>query len=270
MSKSLSPAPNSVLVRGSKRPATFSSHERGIAHLFLLVVVILVAISAVGYLAYKNGQLKLTSSQKQVSPTLTTSMDEAADWKTYVGKYLSFKYPPHWSIETKRYKCNYLEEVIIRGTTDIYEFKVEVVGLNYVTEASFPPQNWSETSVNLASRKGARYEFINEVGRLFITIALIDDNNVNYVITLNIVDAENAKPLINKVLSTFILKDKEVYEEDKELILIDNWIEENNLNSVGDLKSTLYGSGPLFNELTGERICRYEYIIKKRPDKPWG
>jgi len=55
-----------------------------------------------------------------------------------------------------------------------------------------------------------------------------------------------------------------------EKIEIDVWIRDNNLNQYGDPKGTVYTGGtPLFDETTGKRIDRYEYILKKHPDRPW-
>ena len=48
---------------------------------------------------------------------------------------------------------------------------------------------------------------------------------------------------------------------------IDKWLEGNNLNKYGDPIDTYYiGGTPLFNEETGERMDRYDYILKKIPD----
>lgn len=48
---------------------------------------------------------------------------------------------------------------------------------------------------------------------------------------------------------------------------IDAWLEERGLNRYGDDKSAVYTGGtPLFNEETGERIDRYDYILNKFPD----
>ncbi|MCC6445330.1 MAG: hypothetical protein IT210_17955 [Armatimonadetes bacterium] len=48
---------------------------------------------------------------------------------------------------------------------------------------------------------------------------------------------------------------------------IDRWIKEKNLNSYGDPKDTVYAGGtPLFNELTGQRYNRYEYILERHPE----
>lgn len=52
--------------------------------------------------------------------------------------------------------------------------------------------------------------------------------------------------------------------------LIDVWVLENNLNQYGDSKDTVYiGGTPLFNEMTGESIDKYEYIVIKYQDRPW-
>lgn len=51
---------------------------------------------------------------------------------------------------------------------------------------------------------------------------------------------------------------------------IDAWIKKNDLNQFGDPKGTMYAGGtPLFDETTGKQIDRYEYIVKKHPDRPW-
>jgi hypothetical protein len=47
---------------------------------------------------------------------------------------------------------------------------------------------------------------------------------------------------------------------------IDRWIKEKNLNSYGDPKDTVYAGGtPLFDERTGERRDRLEYVYKRHP-----
>lgn len=47
---------------------------------------------------------------------------------------------------------------------------------------------------------------------------------------------------------------------------IDRWVRENNRNEFGDPPGTAYAGGtPLFNEMTGRQMDRYEYILKKNP-----
>jgi len=51
---------------------------------------------------------------------------------------------------------------------------------------------------------------------------------------------------------------------------IEAWIIEIDLNQYGDPKDTVYTGGtPLFDERTGERVDRYEYVLRKHPDRPW-
>lgn len=51
---------------------------------------------------------------------------------------------------------------------------------------------------------------------------------------------------------------------------IESWIIENDLNQYGDSKNRVYTGGtPLFDEKTGETIDKYEYILRKHPDRPW-
>jgi hypothetical protein len=48
---------------------------------------------------------------------------------------------------------------------------------------------------------------------------------------------------------------------------IDAWLAEKRLNKFGDPPGTDYTGGtPLFNEKTGERRDRYEYILSKHPE----
>lgn len=49
--------------------------------------------------------------------------------------------------------------------------------------------------------------------------------------------------------------------------LIDSKITQEGLNEYGDPIGTVYmGGTPLFNEMSGEKIDRYAYIISKHPD----
>ncbi len=51
---------------------------------------------------------------------------------------------------------------------------------------------------------------------------------------------------------------------------INQWIKRNNLNNVGDSRDTIYAGGtPLFDERTGKREDRIDYIKRKHPSEPW-
>lgn len=64
--------------------------QKGIAHLFLLVIVVVVALGAIGYLAYQNGQLRkqavdMTTNpetfEQMASPTSDPTANERKFWK---------------------------------------------------------------------------------------------------------------------------------------------------------------------------------------------
>ncbi|KAG1705128.1 hypothetical protein DVH05_004064 [Phytophthora capsici] len=51
---------------------------------------------------------------------------------------------------------------------------------------------------------------------------------------------------------------------------VDAWIESNGLNQYGDSATVMYTGGtPLFDENTGTTTDRYEYILRRHPDRPW-
>lgn len=55
--------------------------------------------------------------------------------------------------------------------------------------------------------------------------------------------------------------------DDNQKRWIDRMIKKKGLNEYGDPKGTMYmGGTPLFNEMTGNRKDRYEYILEKHKD----
>jgi len=55
-----------------------------------------------------------------------------------------------------------------------------------------------------------------------------------------------------------------------EKLQIDQWIIDNSLNEFGDPQDSMYAGGtPLFDEMTGKVIEKYDYIVAKHPDRPW-
>ena len=52
--------------------------------------------------------------------------------------------------------------------------------------------------------------------------------------------------------------------------LIEAWIQKNDLNEYGDSRETVYTGGtPLFDEATGEKVDKYEYVLRNHADRPW-
>jgi hypothetical protein len=48
---------------------------------------------------------------------------------------------------------------------------------------------------------------------------------------------------------------------------IDEWVRQNGRNEYGDKPGTVYAGGtPLHDEMTGRRMDKYEYILKRHPE----
>jgi hypothetical protein len=68
-----------------------------------------------------------------------------------------------------------------------------------------------------------------------------------------------------QLLAGMKIKASELTKEQKEKI--DKFLADNNLNRYGDASSTMYAGGtPLFNEVTGASVDRFDYILNKLPD----
>ena len=63
-------------------------NQKGIIHLFVIIILALAVVGGIGYYAYKNGQIK-SIPQGNLSPTPAT--DETANWKTYRNDKLGFE-----------------------------------------------------------------------------------------------------------------------------------------------------------------------------------
>ena len=72
----------------------------GYAHLFLLVIIVLIGTGGLLYYSWQKGLIKTTPSQK-LSPTPTISLNETSDWKTHynVEYGFSFEYPEYLVIQ---------------------------------------------------------------------------------------------------------------------------------------------------------------------------
>src|SRR3990172_3636862 len=74
-----------------------NENQKGFTHLFLILALALIAVVGIGYYAYKNGQIKIPSSQK-LTPTPTPPLKTTANWRTYTnnkyGYFLSYEFKP--------------------------------------------------------------------------------------------------------------------------------------------------------------------------------
>lgn len=76
--------------------------RKGFAHFLIVVVITILGIGAVGYYAFKNGQIKTVQKENtlNISPTPIVSMSAKEGWLSYSNWALGFSlnYPVNWSI----------------------------------------------------------------------------------------------------------------------------------------------------------------------------
>ncbi len=80
---------------GKYRMIQMRKYQRGFIHIFLLILIVIVGIGAIGYFAYKNGRINLTPSNIPLSsPTpIIQTYDNFSNFKKLCedrkGKWLS-------------------------------------------------------------------------------------------------------------------------------------------------------------------------------------
>ncbi|OGM28368.1 hypothetical protein A2962_02800 [Candidatus Woesebacteria bacterium RIFCSPLOWO2_01_FULL_39_61] len=210
-----------------------NENQKGFTHLFLILALALIAVVGIGYYAYKNGQIKIPSSQK-LTPTPTPPLKTTANWRTYTnnkyGYFLSYEFKPsleertcglnpsnfngeEWFIilssnPEEQYKTCYPQE----GLADIQVTVSENDKTSYdVIEKDFPRDDWRVSVDPLESERGyvsdgifISADFIgdDESGLIQSPIkeARIFHNGYTYHLTLTNLDFSKT---YNQILSTF-------------------------------------------------------------------
>lgn len=78
------------------------NQSKGFIHFILVLILGLVVLAGIGYLAYKNGQIRLNSSNSPLdSPAPIVQDVNTTSWKTYTNsKYgFEFEYPSNWALQ---------------------------------------------------------------------------------------------------------------------------------------------------------------------------
>ena len=103
-----------------------NKNSKGIVHLFLLIVIVLIGIGGLLYYSWQKGLIKTIPRQETlISPNPTATPDEAANWKTYTSTegQFSFQYPNDWKAALTKHVFD-LVALVNRTDLDEYEFSI--------------------------------------------------------------------------------------------------------------------------------------------------
>ena len=179
--------------------------------LVMIIAAILLLLVAGGiaayFLVFKN-QTAQPSPLGSPEPTAEAA-DPTADWKTYEGKYFTFKYPSSWNYDTNAYSVDpdNLEVINLR------------ISPNAVFETSYKNRDYDEflkgladrksTKLIVASRDSAKFEVDSNgneplpAGFSIISIVVKGPANTSYLINFNGDKKEITDELVDQILSTF-------------------------------------------------------------------
>ena len=113
--------------------------------------------------------------------------------------------------------------------------------------------------MNFSQEQGSRFSWLSAVVILLGTIALFAA--FRYFLDGRV----PVRQSLNQNVQAPSLQGESQGEELKQ---VDEWLSIQGLNQYGDPEGTFYTGGtPLFNEATGERIDRLEYLKQKFPEE---
>lgn len=287
----------------SLRPVNLPSPRRVTVIVSIVVIILLASIGLTIYQLKQQGnqRIPVASTTGQIlTPTQETSLAQddsqegsvsiSPDWQTFSNErlQLKFSYPKSWF----RFGDS-MSSFIALSTKEIKELPPdgpsgEITAAinectNTVTNEKFPcdksiserianvRDNFTRESFTITDKFQVGGKIGAQVSGIFgpgpYEGLKVKDTFVPFgdYLLLFTLYGEGAEQIYDQILSTikFVIPDQEK-------LLIDSWLQENNLNQYGDPKDTMYAGGtPLFDERTGERTDRYDYIVKNHPEKPW-
>jgi hypothetical protein len=194
-------------------------NERGFVHIFLLIIIVIAGIGTIGYLAYKNGQVKIpaeiisSSPTPQQNPSLapnqvvsketTPSPEEIPGWKTYTETRevkFTIKYPSTWTVNTK--DGMYGE----KGTRfDSGKEAIGSVGIGWNSQPVEPNCSTASEKKEIVQIKNRTIEMCHSAGSTQEPEGYFyngTSNGVNYSIVTSNYSGEANRKTILKVLST--------------------------------------------------------------------
>jgi hypothetical protein len=197
------PTPPPELVKMDKKPMP------KMPMVGLLVILLVLALGAVGFLVYQNMQLSKKVAEMQavaplasIVPTSSPVADETANWKIYQNHNLEFRYPVDWSI-------SYDAQPDPTGNPTKYSVTVGSLDITILSSDQYKTFETLQSISNLPSGTStitSKKEIqVGEQKALYV----VQSNNLEGVIVLDLknnlvfmeVDSKD-KAVFNQILST--------------------------------------------------------------------
>ena len=272
----------------------------------IIALLSTVLLGATGAVVYRfSGKTTRTTelapptipTEKSFQPDATNDSEVLSDWKTYVTNGYSIEYPGSLKIVIPKLegrtpsKHLILTDLPVREDgvpkTFLYEEPGGIGGTGFTIQDGFwlriegdsseqpddvidnvRSANKNATRLTVGGKEAYRSERQNEGGGytgMQIWVTVINGRSIYFIRVEFRSGIKDYSSLFQEILSTLTFT-----ISNQEKLLIDAWLQQNNLNQYGDPKDRVYAGGtPLFDERTGERTDRYDYIVKKYPERPW-
>lgn len=263
------------------------------------IIIALLAttlLGATGALVYRFAQRtnqsvrEATSAAPTETPSsstssLSTNASVPADWKTYISERhdFSIQYPENAEFIEEDSKRGAVKIFVTGPTqktdTDLYDgvgLWISSGSLGGKTLKEFVEEQSRQSEelliptypITIAQMQGFAFQSRGLGESTSIYLPAGENQYLEIANFTTDPTGQGFQQQAEKILSTLKLSLPSLSGDEQ--LLIDSWLEEHDLNQYGDSKDTFYAGGtPLFDERTGERTDRYDYIVKKYPERPW-
>ncbi len=192
--------------------------QKGQILIWVIVGALIIALAGGAYyFGYDHGWEKSISSQTsqtpQPTPSPSSTVDETANWKTYSGRYFSFKYPTTWSTAIST-----TDQSDIGGYSQVLEITNSRISPNAVFEVTYrnysyaenvqQHADWKAEKLTVGGKEATRFQTDGSgetlpKGYSVITVVIKGSDNTSYSIIFNGDRKDITDSLIDQILSTF-------------------------------------------------------------------
>ena len=187
-----------------------NKNSKGFAHLFLVIVIVLVGLGGLLFYSLQKGYIT-TSPTPIVSPTPSELIDEIANWKTYENEIYKFsiKYPTDWEIKevvVRQSESDETQILLSKKNSDRIGDFIIFIATSAETGARSAESGYNDFRGNSlfngypADLTGIRGE---EDARPEDRIDVKSPESENYITIIFDYKSTDKKELIDQILSTF-------------------------------------------------------------------